>query len=808
MPRTDDVDRTIEEDLASPLPSSTAPVLDARSPFLVTDTDNAPASSTRKPSETTLDEPPAASSRHLLTTTPAVAVAAAVAGAPTPTGSSRQLQTSFGVPVVTPGSVYPHYTLSAKGATARRLASAPSGLGVVPPVLLTPDTDTGPDAGAEHPPSPSPNPAVHRGVSAASLAVPVVGASPAPSIAPWTPTDPPAPGGRAMSTSRSALVFGEEPEEDVEGGFVGWGSVAWIDDLEDDKEKMFWERLGVLQPEGEKKKEEEKKEEHQKIGQWTATAIVIQEVGETVPMNGGSYSAMMLFSNKVVAAIVACCTLLDYVSTALVSAASATAYASSEFGRINTFMVTLAILAAFCVLMMFGVKESSKLSLAILVLHVATVATVAIATVVHLFRGTTYPPTTTTTTTGSTPPTADGGGFWQSVLGRNLQAPSRSGSYALDVFFGYCVGMVGVTGFEASINYVEEVLPGVFPKTLRNMCYLVLFTNPLMSILALAILPMPVILSNADVVMSLMAKTATLPFNGPTVLPDDYVKVGGGVSDLGWLTGLVAVDAVVVLCGGVLTAFVGVCGLIEVMALDNILPPFLLYRFPRVKRRPVASWWAPLLGRRSRPATLGFDVAAQPPGHLHSDDDDLALQRFNTDASLPTTRAPKLPVSPHFSAKDPKARTRPLIPLVFLMLCALLFALVGGRTSLLGLVFSMSFLAVLASFVAVCAVVRLRLARGGVGEGEEEEESEESVEESVEESGVEGREEVRGGEGVRRRVRFGGAGGEGDGKGWFGRMTGNKAVKTPKKKKQQRHSGGSVVTAGAIVLMALVGNAL
>ncbi|KAJ3205378.1 hypothetical protein HDU67_008884, partial [Dinochytrium kinnereticum] len=498
-----------------------------------------------------------------------------------------------------------------------------------------------------------------------------------------------------LSPSKSVLVFDVEPVEDVEGGFSGWGSVVWIDDLWD--EKTFLARLGATGDgeagEGGDGKHGKKKEvEHAKIGQWTATAIaandlmgsilytigvttsaagkfapislllvcmslfvfrkVIQEVGVTVPMNGGSYSAMMLFSNKVVAAIVACCTLLDYVATAVVSAASASAYASSELGRIDTFWVTIAILTFFSILTMFGVKESSKVSLGILLLHVVTIVVVAVTTLVQLF---------TTASRGSS------GGFWETTLGRNLVAPSSSGSVAGDIFFGYCVGMVGVTGFEASINYVEEQLPGVFPKTLRNMCYLVLFCNPIMSILALSILPIQTIVANSDVVISLMAAAATTDTN----MPEGYIRATAR-SSMGWLTTMVAVDAIMVIGGGVLTAYVGLCGLIEVMALDNILPPFLLYRPPRLK------------------ATL-----TRPT----DDPNDLTLARYATDASLPATRAPKLPASPHFSTSA-STKTRPLIPLSFLLLCVLLYAIVGGRTALLGLVFSMAFLSVLGSFVA------------------------------------------------------------------------------------------------------------
>ncbi|KAI9328602.1 amino acid permease-domain-containing protein [Obelidium mucronatum] len=125
----------------------------------------------------------------------------------------------------------------------------------------------------------------------------------------------------------------------------------------------------------------------------------------------------------------------------------------------------------------------------------------------------------------------------------------------MDLFLGYCVGMLGVTGFETSSNYIEEQKPGVFPKTLRNMCILVFVCNPLLSVLSLS--------ANSSTVISAMAD----------------------VSFGKWLRILVAVDAIIVLCGGVLTAFVGVGGLMEHMSNDNLLPSLLLYRPKFLKRR-------------------------------------------------------------------------------------------------------------------------------------------------------------------------------------------------------------------------------
>jgi hypothetical protein len=98
---------------------------------------------------------------------------------------------------------------------------------------------------------------------------------------------------------------------------------------------------------------------------------VISEVGSHIPLNGGVYSAMMLASTKSLAAVAACCSILDYVATgkissfylcflhfhlifgaAVVSGASATSYFYGEFGLINVYWTTLGVLLLFCLLAM------------------------------------------------------------------------------------------------------------------------------------------------------------------------------------------------------------------------------------------------------------------------------------------------------------------------------------------------------------------------------------------------------------------------------------------------------------------------
>jgi amino acid transporter len=101
---------------------------------------------------------------------------------------------------------------------------------------------------------------------------------------------------------------------------------------------------------------------------------------------------------------------------------------------------------------------------------------------------------------------------------------------------------------------VEEQEQGVFPRTLRNMWLAVTVLNPLIALTAIMVLPLGAIGDHQTTMLSFMGLT-----------------IGGP-----WLATVVTADAVVVLCGAVLTSFVGVSGLIRRMTLDRILPQILL----------------------------------------------------------------------------------------------------------------------------------------------------------------------------------------------------------------------------------------
>jgi len=91
---------------------------------------------------------------------------------------------------------------------------------------------------------------------------------------------------------------------------------------------------------------------------------------------------------------------------------------------------------------------------------------------------------------------------------------------------------------------------------LRNMWVAVSIFNPLIAFLALGVLPLAEITNeeNRDFLLAFMGE-----------------RIGGT-----GLQTLIAVDAALVLCGAVLTSFIGVGGLVRRMTLDRCLPQFLL----------------------------------------------------------------------------------------------------------------------------------------------------------------------------------------------------------------------------------------
>ncbi|KAF4316228.1 hypothetical protein G195_010337 [Phytophthora kernoviae 00238/432] len=267
--------------------------------------------------------------------------------------------------------------------------------------------------------------------------------------------------------------------------------------------------------------------------------FIYEEVVTAIPMNGGTYNALLNTTSKRAAAVAACLSILSYVATGVVSATSGVSYLATQVD-IPIVGCTVVLLFVFALLATLGITDNSRVALAIFLHHIVVLSVLVVSCVVygiqnpHVFRDnmqTEYPEVD----------------FAGSML---------NGDVFTAVFFGFGAGMLGVTGFESSSNYVEEQAPGVFRKTLRNMWALATIFNVSLGVGILAVLPLEGdggIYANFD---ALLAKTA-------------YVSAGS------WFGTWVSVDAFIVLSGSVLTSYVGICGLVRRLSTDRVLPSFL-----------------------------------------------------------------------------------------------------------------------------------------------------------------------------------------------------------------------------------------
>ncbi|KAI8368451.1 amino acid permease-domain-containing protein [Choanephora cucurbitarum] len=266
---------------------------------------------------------------------------------------------------------------------------------------------------------------------------------------------------------------------------------------------------------------------------------IITEVATAMPLNGGTYNAMLNSTSKSVAAIAACLSILDYLATCVVSASTASAYLAAEVvlpSNFTDFALTIVILIAFSLICLLGLRESSTLTLSIFTLHSITMAVVMVTSMVTWGK--------------------NGSGVlidnWTSI-------PDPEGTNpALLIVRGVCIGLLGVTGFESAENYIEDLKPGTFPKVMNNMFGFLLVLNAPMTLFCTALVPIAILQENQANAVSFLGEYAA---NGSR-----------------WLRMWIMIDAVIVLCAGVLTGLIGAIGLVQRMASDGILPRFFLIR--------------------------------------------------------------------------------------------------------------------------------------------------------------------------------------------------------------------------------------
>jgi amino acid transporter len=283
---------------------------------------------------------------------------------------------------------------------------------------------------------------------------------------------------------------------------------------------------------------------------------IYAEVGEALPLNGGTYNCLLNTTSKYKASIAACLTILSYIATCVVSAATGMYYLSSlhgsypSFPEINVILSTFILLFIFAILTIIGIGESAVVALIIFLFHILTLILFCTITGYYvIINPSIILNNIVIPKTGFTDvfiPLSD--------IFTNIMLHWKELFFAL--FFGFSSALLGISGFESSSNFIEEQKKGVFVKTLRNMWIVVSIFNPLIAFLALGTFEMSYIAN---------------PANEANLLADMAGKTGGYL-----IHTLVVIDAVLVLSGAVLTSYVGVTGLCKRMALDRCLPQFLL----------------------------------------------------------------------------------------------------------------------------------------------------------------------------------------------------------------------------------------
>jgi amino acid transporter len=257
---------------------------------------------------------------------------------------------------------------------------------------------------------------------------------------------------------------------------------------------------------------------------------IYAEVVGAIPLNGGTYNVLLNTSTKRLASLAATLTVLSYMATAVISSIEGMHYLHGIFEGLNVTIATIIVLIAFTGLAILGIGESAYVAVIIFIIHLFTLSILVFASIWFIVNN------------GLT------------TFHINWELPVKSGSIFTALFLGFSAAMLGISGFESSANFVEEQEIGVFRKTLRNMWAIVSFFNPVLALLLICIIPLAEVGEHKESLLAYLGQTT------------------GGT----WLAILISIDAVLVLCGAVLTSFVGVSGLLNRMTLDRILPNYFL----------------------------------------------------------------------------------------------------------------------------------------------------------------------------------------------------------------------------------------
>jgi len=275
--------------------------------------------------------------------------------------------------------------------------------------------------------------------------------------------------------------------------------------------------------------------------------VVYSEVVTALPVNGGTYNLILNTSSKYVAAFTACLSLLSYTATAIVSAFDSVIYLSLLWPEVDIRGFTILILAGFGIVTLCGVKESANVTLFLFSTHVIVLTVLIIWGFVYGCQD----------------------NFEVFIANMHTDLPvirSSTGAFMgygviASIYFGYSTALLGITGFETAANYVESMHnPTIFISTVNWMALLVGIYNPLLSFMSMMVMPLDLIYQHPSDMLAVMADI-----------------VGGRT-----FRTILCIDAVMILCGGVLTAIIGVSGLLQRLAKDNVMPKALAAEYKGV----------------------------------------------------------------------------------------------------------------------------------------------------------------------------------------------------------------------------------
>ncbi|KAE9408696.1 hypothetical protein BT96DRAFT_1013316 [Gymnopus androsaceus JB14] len=253
---------------------------------------------------------------------------------------------------------------------------------------------------------------------------------------------------------------------------------------------------------------------------------IMEELSSAFPICGAPYSYILNISNKSLAILSAALLFLDFASTSVISAATATSYLAGEVELpFPEFVGVILILVIFTLVSLAGIKESNRVAFGVLSFHITAMIVLVIAGFVHWARN----------------------GNAQITQNWHDGKASSAAEIAKQIFQWFLSRNAWPDWVTPA--YIARIKPGRFPLVLRNLHYPAIVLNCVVMTLVLAIVPLETILEG-DNVLSILAEKCVNKR----------------------LRTYIVVDAIIVLCGGVLTGILSACELLQQLSLDRLVP--------------------------------------------------------------------------------------------------------------------------------------------------------------------------------------------------------------------------------------------